>query len=117
MLKQLDSDGVTADLLPVLIKAQVGGGGRGMWVVRELTDLTPQIEATQREAASAFGDPTVFCGQPDCDALAWPTPVVPARFWPGYTAIVTVDPGQAPRGGECRYCVGSVQVTGSSWTP
>ncbi|WP_216894264.1 acetyl/propionyl/methylcrotonyl-CoA carboxylase subunit alpha [Nocardia alni] len=61
VLKQLDPDAVTADLLPVLIKASAGGGGRGMRVVRELADLTPQIEAAQREAASAFGDPTVFC--------------------------------------------------------
>ncbi|WP_405486705.1 acetyl/propionyl/methylcrotonyl-CoA carboxylase subunit alpha [Nocardia sp. NBC_00511] len=61
VLKQLDPAEVTADLLPVLIKASAGGGGRGMRVVRELSELTPQIEAAQREAASAFGDPTVFC--------------------------------------------------------
>ncbi|MGV9837308.1 acetyl/propionyl/methylcrotonyl-CoA carboxylase subunit alpha [Nocardia niigatensis] len=61
VLKQLDPDEVTADLLPVLIKASAGGGGRGMRVVRELSELTGQIEAAQREAQSAFGDPTVFC--------------------------------------------------------
>ncbi|MET8428201.1 biotin carboxylase N-terminal domain-containing protein [Nocardia sp. NPDC004860] len=61
VLKQLDPAEVTADMLPVLIKASAGGGGRGMRVVRELSELTGQIEAAQREAQSAFGDPTVFC--------------------------------------------------------
>ncbi|MBU3066067.1 biotin/lipoyl-binding protein [Nocardia sp. NEAU-G5] len=61
VLKQLDPAEVTADMLPVLIKASAGGGGRGMRVVRELAELNDQIAAAQREAASAFGDPTVFC--------------------------------------------------------
>ncbi|GAB0103613.1 biotin carboxylase N-terminal domain-containing protein [Nocardia sp. JMUB6875] len=61
VLKQLDPAEVTADMLPVLIKASAGGGGRGMRVVRDVADLNDQIEAAQREAQSAFGDPTVFC--------------------------------------------------------
>lgn len=61
VLKQLDPAEVTQDMLPVLIKASAGGGGRGMRVVRDLSELTGQIEAAQREAESAFGDPTVFC--------------------------------------------------------
>ncbi|WP_307817200.1 ATP-binding protein [Nocardia acididurans] len=61
VLKQLDPAEVTADMLPVLIKASAGGGGRGMRVVHDVADLSDQIEAAQREAASAFGDPTVFC--------------------------------------------------------
>jgi len=61
VLKQLDPAEVTPDMLPVLIKASAGGGGRGMRVVRELAELNDQIAAAQREAASAFGDPTVFC--------------------------------------------------------
>ncbi|MEU0543809.1 biotin carboxylase N-terminal domain-containing protein [Nocardia sp. NPDC005978] len=61
VLKQLDPAEVSADMLPVLIKASSGGGGRGMRVVRELSELTEQIEGAAREAASAFGDPTVFC--------------------------------------------------------
>ncbi|MFI1915436.1 acetyl/propionyl/methylcrotonyl-CoA carboxylase subunit alpha [Nocardia sp. NPDC020380] len=61
VLKQLDPAEVTQDMLPVLIKASAGGGGRGMRVVRDLSELNDQIEAAQREAASAFGDPTVFC--------------------------------------------------------
>ncbi|MGE2721524.1 acetyl/propionyl/methylcrotonyl-CoA carboxylase subunit alpha [Mycolicibacterium celeriflavum] len=61
VLDELDPDSVTADQLPVLIKASAGGGGRGMRVVRELSQLPSQVEAARREAASAFGDPTVFC--------------------------------------------------------
>ncbi|WP_327110637.1 acetyl/propionyl-CoA carboxylase subunit alpha [Nocardia sp. NBC_01730] len=61
VLAELDPDEVTAAHLPVLIKASAGGGGRGMRVVRDLADLTSQIDAARREAESAFGDPTVFC--------------------------------------------------------
>ncbi|GAS94286.1 acetyl-/propionyl-coenzyme A carboxylase subunit alpha [Mycolicibacterium canariasense] len=61
VLAELDPDTVTADQLPVLIKASAGGGGRGMRVVRELSALTGEVAAAQREAQSAFGDPTVFC--------------------------------------------------------
>jgi acetyl/propionyl-CoA carboxylase alpha subunit len=61
VLEQLDPDTVTAAQLPVLIKASAGGGGRGMRVVRDLTELAREVEAAQREAQSAFGDPTVFC--------------------------------------------------------
>ncbi|QDQ99000.1 acetyl/propionyl/methylcrotonyl-CoA carboxylase subunit alpha [Tomitella fengzijianii] len=61
VLEQLEPGAVTEDQLPVLIKASAGGGGRGMRVVRALADLRPQIEAARAEAASAFGDSTVFC--------------------------------------------------------
>src|SRR6476469_7623775 len=61
VLDELDPDTVTAGQLPVLIKASAGGGGRGMRVVRELSELPAQVEAARREAQSAFGDPTVFC--------------------------------------------------------
>ena len=61
VLDELDPDTITADQLPVLIKASAGGGGRGMRVVRELSELPAQTEAARREASSAFGDPTVFC--------------------------------------------------------
>jgi pyruvate carboxylase subunit A/propionyl-CoA carboxylase alpha chain len=61
VLEELDPDTVTADQLPVLIKASAGGGGRGMRVVDDLAALSKQVEAARREAQSAFGDPTVFC--------------------------------------------------------
>ena len=61
VLDELDPDTVTDAQLPVLVKASAGGGGRGMRVVRELSTLPGEVEAAQREAQSAFGDPTVFC--------------------------------------------------------
>ncbi|PXX04357.1 acetyl/propionyl/methylcrotonyl-CoA carboxylase subunit alpha [Mycolicibacterium moriokaense] len=61
VLDELDPETVNVDQLPVLIKASAGGGGRGMRVVRELSELPEQVEAARREAQSAFGDPTVFC--------------------------------------------------------
>src|SRR5690606_35131397 len=45
---------------PVFVKAVAGGGGRGMRRVEEPAQLREAIEAASREAASAFGDPTVF---------------------------------------------------------
>ena len=46
--------------LPLLVKASAGGGGRGMRIVRSLSDLSGEIAAAEAEAASAFGDGTVF---------------------------------------------------------
>ena len=46
--------------LPLLVKASAGGGGRGMRVVRTLADLPAEIATAESEAASAFGDGTVF---------------------------------------------------------
>jgi pyruvate carboxylase len=45
---------------PVFVKAVAGGGGRGMRRVEDRALLRESIEAASREAASAFGDPTVF---------------------------------------------------------
>ncbi len=61
VLDELDPDTVTEEQLPVLVKASAGGGGRGMRVVHDLSTLSDEVEAAQREAKSAFGDPTVFC--------------------------------------------------------
>ncbi|ALG85750.1 acetyl/propionyl/methylcrotonyl-CoA carboxylase subunit alpha [Gordonia phthalatica] len=61
VLKDIDPAAVTADDLPLLIKASAGGGGRGMRIVRELGELDDAVAAARREAESAFGDPTVFC--------------------------------------------------------
>jgi propionyl-CoA carboxylase alpha chain len=46
--------------LPLLVKASAGGGGRGMRIVRSLDALQAEVEAASAEAASAFGDGTVF---------------------------------------------------------
>lgn len=61
VLSELDPSAVTEADLPVLVKASAGGGGRGMRVVTSLEDLPGEIAAAGREAASAFGDATVFC--------------------------------------------------------
>ena len=45
---------------PVMVKASMGGGGRGMRVVREEAELEPRMEEAQGEARSAFGDASVF---------------------------------------------------------
>ncbi|MFL6059824.1 MAG: acetyl/propionyl/methylcrotonyl-CoA carboxylase subunit alpha [Marmoricola sp.] len=58
---ELDPAAVTEADLPILVKASAGGGGRGMRVVRALDDLAEQVKLASDEAASAFGDPTVFC--------------------------------------------------------
>ncbi|MEX0427970.1 biotin carboxylase N-terminal domain-containing protein [Nocardioides sp. DS6] len=50
----------TAADLPLLVKASAGGGGRGMRIVHDLAVLPAEIEAARAEAASAFGDGTVF---------------------------------------------------------
>jgi acetyl/propionyl-CoA carboxylase alpha subunit len=45
---------------PVLVKASAGGGGRGMRIVRGPGALAEALASATREAASAFGDGTVF---------------------------------------------------------
>jgi acetyl-CoA carboxylase, biotin carboxylase subunit len=45
---------------PVILKASAGGGGRGMRVVREMSELMPAFRAAQAEAAAAFGVPDVY---------------------------------------------------------
>ena len=61
VLERLEPDAITEADLPVLVKASAGGGGRGMRIVRSLADLTSAVESASAEAASAFGDATVFC--------------------------------------------------------
>src|SRR5205085_4349526 len=45
---------------PVIIKASMGGGGRGMRVVQEPGQLAAALEQARREAGTAFGVPDVF---------------------------------------------------------
>jgi len=68
-LPGVDATGLSADALltaadgigyPVLVKASAGGGGRGMRIVGDAAGLADAVTSAQREAASAFGDGTVF---------------------------------------------------------
>ncbi|KAI9205797.1 uncharacterized protein BJ171DRAFT_499624 [Polychytrium aggregatum] len=45
---------------PVIIKAAMGGGGRGMRVVRDESSFAQLFERASSEALAAFGDGTVF---------------------------------------------------------
>tara|TARA_B100001750_G_C15506592_1_gene600775 strand:+ start:392 stop:1909 length:1518 start_codon:yes stop_codon:yes gene_type:complete len=45
---------------PVLVKAAMGGGGKGMRIVDSSTDLASALRAARSEAESAFGDSTVY---------------------------------------------------------
>ncbi|MCY3623920.1 MAG: biotin/lipoyl-binding protein [Gammaproteobacteria bacterium] len=45
---------------PLLIKASMGGGGRGMRIVSERGDFDAALAAAKREAAASFGDDTVL---------------------------------------------------------
>lgn len=45
---------------PVIIKATAGGGGRGMRLVREDSELPKLFAAAQGEAEAAFGNPGVY---------------------------------------------------------
>ena len=45
---------------PVIVKASMGGGGRGMRVVHTADKLQEAVESAQREAGSAFGVADVF---------------------------------------------------------
>jgi acetyl-CoA carboxylase biotin carboxylase subunit len=46
--------------LPVLLKAESGGGGRGMRVARSLLEVASAFAEAQAEARAAFGDPRVY---------------------------------------------------------
>jgi acetyl-CoA/propionyl-CoA carboxylase biotin carboxyl carrier protein len=55
--------------LPLMVKAAAGGGGRGMRIVRALSELPDALAGARREALAAFGD----------DALLAERYVAPAR--------------------------------------
>jgi len=46
--------------LPLLVKASAGGGGKGMRLVRDLSEITDAIARASSEAQTAFGDGTVY---------------------------------------------------------
>jgi acetyl/propionyl-CoA carboxylase alpha subunit len=45
---------------PLLIKASAGGGGKGMRIVENETELEEQMNAAKSEALASFGDDSVF---------------------------------------------------------
>jgi len=45
---------------PVMIKAALGGGGKGMRLVRAYAELEGALRSARSEAGSAFGDATVY---------------------------------------------------------
>ena len=45
---------------PILLKAAAGGGGKGMRVVRQESELEGALQSARREAKSAFGDDAVY---------------------------------------------------------
>ncbi len=65
------TEGVTGDVetllaasktiaYPLLIKAAAGGGGKGMRIVHDDSQLKESLESTSREAKSYFGDGTIY---------------------------------------------------------
>ena len=46
--------------MPLLIKAAMGGGGKGMRIVEDLDDFDNALELAKGEAAASFGDDTVL---------------------------------------------------------
>ena len=60
----LDDDDIIAaapDIgFPVLIKPSAGGGGKGMHRVEQPADLPAALKTARREAASSFGDDSLF---------------------------------------------------------
>lgn len=45
---------------PVMLKASWGGGGRGMRVIEDASQLATQVDAGRREATAAFGNGEVY---------------------------------------------------------
>jgi len=58
-LKTLEKEAASIGY-PVLIKPSAGGGGKGMRVVKQKSSFARELEASQREAKSAFGDERVL---------------------------------------------------------
>ena len=45
---------------PILLKAVAGGGGKGMRMVRQKSELASALDSARREAKNAFGDDAVY---------------------------------------------------------
>jgi acetyl/propionyl-CoA carboxylase alpha subunit len=56
-----DLDAIASSVgFPAIVKASAGGGGRGMRIVTEASELAFALDSARREAQAAFGNPTVF---------------------------------------------------------
>ena len=56
-----DAERTAAEIgYPVMLKAAAGGGGKGMRVVREPSELAASFASASREATAAFGDGSVY---------------------------------------------------------
>jgi acetyl-CoA carboxylase, biotin carboxylase subunit len=62
VLKSADDALATAERIgyPVIIKASAGGGGRGMRIVNDPSELPPLFAQAQQEAGAAFSCPDVY---------------------------------------------------------
>ena len=62
MLRDVDDARAVADRVgyPVLLKAESGGGGRGMRVARGPDEVAQAYNDAQAEARAAFGDPRIY---------------------------------------------------------
>ncbi len=45
---------------PIIVKASAGGGGKGMKILYDTSNLKDELLASQREAKNYFGDDTIF---------------------------------------------------------
>lgn len=56
-----EARGIAAKIgYPILVKASAGGGGKGMRVVNEESELEQQITMAKSEALNSFGDDAIF---------------------------------------------------------
>jgi len=55
------AESIAAEIgFPIMVKASAGGGGKGMRVVNEPSELAGAFDGARREAEAAFGDGRVF---------------------------------------------------------
>lgn len=62
LVEDLEDAVMVADTIgyPVIVKATAGGGGKGMRVANDETELRKAIRQAQKEAETAFGNPGVY---------------------------------------------------------
>ena len=71
---------------PVMLKAAMGGGGKGMRLVRQESELTGALRAARSEAGAAFGDASVYLERASSSratsrSRCWPTRTAPSCTW------------------------------------